>query len=467
MNPIIQLTATETAKRIRAKSLSVAEVVAAHLLRIEDVNPSINAITDVIDGASARAAEMDAAHPGDDAPPLWGVPVTVKVNVDMAGQANTNGVMALKDNIADQDSPVVAGLKAAGAVIVARTNTPEFSLRWFTSNPLHGTTLNPWDSELTPGGSSGGAAAAIAAGMGTIGHGNDLGGSLRYPAFCCGVASIRPSLGRIGAFNPSAPSERPPMAAAMAVQGPIARTVADLRLALTAMAARTSLDPMWSNPGSSGRQRSDRLRVGYSRSLFSDGGEHPLLAKAMDDAITALRSAGVDCVELDFPLADRAAELWGELLFAETDLMLGETMRALATAEFVRMYEGYLSAYRKLDFTQYLQACGERVGVQRAVGQMFDDIDAFLAPTSLTPPFANDLDFTNPEKLNGILKAQRPLHIVNLLGLPAVAVPTELSDAGPVGVQLIAPMHDDVLALDLAERLETEVGTLGFPKLGP
>ncbi len=166
---------------------------------------------------------------------LHGVPVTIKVNVDTAGHATTDGIVAAKDNIAETDSPLVAHMRAAGAVIVGRSNTPAFSLRWFTDNDLHGRTLNPFDAKVTPGGSSGGAAAAVATGMGAIAHGNDYGGSVRYPAWACGVVGLRATVGRVPGYKASAPS-RIISNQMMSVQGPLTRSVADARLALQVMA---------------------------------------------------------------------------------------------------------------------------------------------------------------------------------------------------------------------------------------
>ena len=163
------------------------------------------------------------------------MPVTVKVNVDLKGQATTGGVPANRDAVAVEDNPVVANLRRAGAVILGQTNTPEFSFRWFTENPLHGRTLNPWDPALTPGGSSGGAAAAVASGMCPIAHGNDIAGSVRYPAYACGVAGLRPTAGRIPSYDASDAQGRGLSSQVMSVEGPLARRVRDLRLALAAM----------------------------------------------------------------------------------------------------------------------------------------------------------------------------------------------------------------------------------------
>jgi Asp-tRNA(Asn)/Glu-tRNA(Gln) amidotransferase A subunit family amidase len=165
--------------------------------------------------------------------------------VDYEGRPNPNGVPAQMNIIAPSDAPVVRNLKKAGAIVIGLTNTPEFSFRGFTDNPLHGLTLNPWDPDITCGGSSGGAGAAVAAGIGTIAHGNDIGGSLRWPAHCNGITTIKPTQGRIPAYNQSAAAERPMLAHLMSAQGPLARSVADLRLALEVMSQRDPRDPWW------------------------------------------------------------------------------------------------------------------------------------------------------------------------------------------------------------------------------
>jgi amidase len=212
--PIWQWSAVESAAAIGSGLVTSEEVVRAHVERMHAVNPALNAVVvDLSEQAisAARAADQAKAS-GVALGKLHGVPVTIKINIDVEGQANSNGVVAFKDNIAPGDSPVTANLKKSGAIIIGLTNTPEFSMRGFTDNPLHGATMNPWDGTITCGGSSGGAGASIAAGIGTIAHGNDIGGSLRWPAFCNGIATIKPTQGRIPAFNPSATVERPLMA---------------------------------------------------------------------------------------------------------------------------------------------------------------------------------------------------------------------------------------------------------------
>ena len=201
--------ACDLARAIRTRRISSREAVTSCLARLAAVNPRINAVVDCLaDEALAAADAADrAVATGEPLGPLHGVPVTIKINVDYAGRATTNGVVAFKDRIAQADSPPVANWRKAGAIFIGRTNVPAFSARFFTDNALHGRTLNPWDAGRTPGGSSGGAAAAVATGIGALAHGNDRAGSIRYPAYACGVVGLRPTLGRIPTFEPGAPDE--------------------------------------------------------------------------------------------------------------------------------------------------------------------------------------------------------------------------------------------------------------------
>ena len=246
MSDLWRLSAVELAARIRKGDVSAREAAQSALGRLEAVNPAINAVVDYRPEAVLRqAAEVDAALArGEDAGPLAGVPVTVKINVDQAGFATTNGVTLQKDLIAAENSPVVDNLRRAGAVILGRTNTPAFSLRWFTGNALHGDTLNPRNPALTPGGSSGGAASAVAAGIGHLAHGTDIAGSIRYPAYACGVHGLRPSLGRVAAYNAALP-ERAIGGPAHRGLGPLGRSIADLRVGWPALAAADPRDPWW------------------------------------------------------------------------------------------------------------------------------------------------------------------------------------------------------------------------------
>ena len=443
--------------------VSVGEVTRAHLDRIEAVNGTINAVVDEVADPMAQAHRLDAlgAH---ERGPLHGVPVTIKINVDVEGGRNTNGAAGLRDVTCAQDSPLVANLRRAGAVIVGRTNTPEFSLRFFTSNPLYGVTRNPWDEKLTPGGSSGGAAAALACGIATIAHGNDLGGSLRYPAYCNGLVSIRPSMGRVPAYNPSAPGERPPVTLQMSVQGPITRSVADAREALAVMAGRDARDPMWSAAPHSGRARGGRARVGVAPGAFGADID-AAVSQAVRRASEAAADAGMELVEIDLPDVARMVELWGQLLCTEVEHMMADAIRQHGSDAIVGVCDAYRTRFGTLDLPGYLRACGERMAIARRWSCLFDEVDALLLPVSTRLPFPNDHDLAGQAAVEHVLDGQRPLYIVNLIGLPGVALPTHLAGGVPTGVQLVGAMHDDAHLLDLAALLEAQLGSVGRPPL--
>src|ERR1700744_4091296 len=207
MKDIWRLPAQELAGLVRSKKVSAKEAATAALARLDAVNPAINAVIDHRpEDVLAQAAFVDAAIARNEAVgPLAGVTVTIKVNVDQEGYANTNGLKMQRDLIARSNTPLIENLRKAGAVILGRTNSPAFAYRWFTSNLLHGHTKNPRDPSITPGGSSGGAGSSVAAGIGHIAHGTDIAGSIRYPAYACGVHGLRPTVGRIPAFHPSGP----------------------------------------------------------------------------------------------------------------------------------------------------------------------------------------------------------------------------------------------------------------------
>ncbi|TPW16022.1 MAG: putative amidase, partial [Acidimicrobiaceae bacterium] len=230
--------AIELAGMIARREVSSAEVIEAHLQRIDAVNPALNAIVRVLDvEARAGAVAADrAVAAGAELGPLHGVPITVKENIDLAGTPTTNSLVALAEAVVPIDAPVVSRMRAAGAIPIGRTNLPDLGLRVATESSLHGITRNPWNAALTAGGSSGGEASSLASGMSPIGLGNDLGGSLRNPAHCCGIASIKPSTGVVPSASVLPPENEPLMFQLMGVEGVMARRVADVRSGLLAVA---------------------------------------------------------------------------------------------------------------------------------------------------------------------------------------------------------------------------------------
>ncbi len=453
LDEIIKWTATQTAAKIRDRAVSVSEVTRAHLARIGECEPGLRAVVEVFEEDSLQLAKAQDDQAGPDAPPLLGLPTTIKINVDYAGHPNSNGIPALNETPAEMDSPVVTNLKGDGIVPIGRTNTPEFSLRWFTSNPIYGASLNPVNPTLTPGGSSGGAAAAVATGMGVLGHGNDLGGSLRYPAYCCGLATLRPSMGKVPAFNPSAPAERPASLQMMSVQGTIARCIKDVRLALASAAKRSSIDPLWNAAPNSGRSRGERLTIGIAHDPFGDG-IAPEVAAAVDLAASVLEKQGHRIVAATPPLVDEAARTWGQLLNAETDVMMRDTMEPVASSDLLSTLNTYADIYGIPDLRGFMQAQAMRLTILRAWNLMFDEVDVLVMPVSARPPFALEQDFRQPDTLPDIMQANRFMFPVNVLGLPAATVPTGIDDGVPMGVQIIGACRDDDLCLDVAEEIE-------------
>ena len=288
--PLWQWTAAQIADATHNGQLSALEVTEAALERMATANRSLNAVVESLDDearAAAKALDARAAPKG----PLHGVPVTVKVNTDQKGHATSHGVVAFKDLISPDDAPVVRNLRAAGAVIIGRTNTPEFSFRADTDNPLFGRTYNPWGRHLSAGGSSGGAGSAVMAGIGALAHGNDIGGSLRFPASANGAVTVKPGLGRVPSWNPSQTAESGLLARSMAVQGLLSRNAADLHLSMPALIAPDPRDPFHVPLPWRGTPLRQPIRVAVTREDFGFG-LHPDVASALDKAASALSDAG-------------------------------------------------------------------------------------------------------------------------------------------------------------------------------
>lgn len=458
MSEIIGWSATETVARLRARDVSAVEVCEAHMARLDAVNPGLNAVVEVVPEALDVARQIDEGE--RPASLLAGAPVTAKINADMQGYANSNGLAALADVPCEFDSAVVSNLKAAGAVIIGRTNTPEMSLRWCTSNPHFGTTLNPWDPQITPGGSSGGAASSVAAGIGVLAHGNDLGGSVRYPAYACGICGLKPSRGRIPASNPSAKDGRPEMTMAFSVQGPIGRSVADVQLGLDAMRGFHPGDPNWCSAPANGRMRAPGpMRAGIVRAGFPTS-----TAPAVEDAVTraaaAAEAAGMQVQEVTLPEVERCIAVWGALLFTETQAIYEDFLRAHTSQDLQTWIDGFTRTFQCQDLRGYIQGMSERANLQRLWAGLWDSVDCLIMPTSLIPPFENDLDFKDPSQAPALIHAQAPLYVVNLLGLPSLALPTHVADGLPMGVQIVGPMHDDDKVLATGILLEAHLGRI-------
>lgn len=453
MTELWRLTATELAARIRARDVSAREAADAALTRLDAVNPHLNAVIDHRpEAVRARAGAIDAAIArGKDPGPLAGVPVTVKVNLDQAGFATTNGLVAQKDLVAAENSPVVDNLERAGAVILGRTNTPAFSLRWFTSNLLHGATKNPRDPALTPGGSSGGAASAVAAGIGHIAHGSDIGGSIRYPAYACGVHGLRPTLGRVPAYNASGP-ERAIGPQLMAVSGPLARSIADVKAGLLAMMAPDARDPWFMPVPFEGPPAPRRVAL----CLRPDGmAVAPEVESALLDAARRLETAGYAIDPVDTVPGFR------ESTQLQLRLWLGDGwpgFRAAVEREgdpgALAIMHGVRDLAESLPPDVIATTLARRNAIARAWSRFLDTHPLLLVPVSGALPFPDNEDMKSPEALAQVLEAQLIQTGLPLMGLPGLVVSTGMAGTTPVGVQLIGARYREDLMLEAGAAIE-------------
>lgn len=444
MTDLCHASAVEIARAVKNREVSAVEVTQAHIARVDAVNPKINAIVqDARDEALTAARDVDLKIArGEDPGPLAGVPVTTKVNVDQARFATTNGLTLLKDAVAKHDSPFVASIRNAGGIVLGRTNTPAFSLRWFTKNALHGQTLNPHNAAITPGGSSGGAAAAVAAGLCAIAHGTDIAGSIRYPAYACGLHGLRPTLGRVPAYNATAP-DRFIGAQLMAVSGPIARSMEDIALGLKVMSTPSPLDP-WHVPAT---LDSGPFRKRAALALAPDGmAVAPSVKDALRQAARILEAAGWEVEEVSCPPMRAAAEINATLWMAEMQFSASRMMAREADPDALFVFEIMRRAAGPVDLERVMTALQTRAMLIRAWGVFLQDHPILLCPVSGELPFDQQTDVRSEADFLRIHEAQLTQRGLPVMGMPVLAVATGMAEGKPVGVQLVAArFREDVL----------------------
>jgi len=455
-----QLDATDLARLIRTGRASAREAVQSCLSRMDAVNPALNAVVRRMDDEALAAADAaDAARSrGDALGPLHGVPVTTKVNVDQEGHPTDNGVVAYKDLIAAEDSPVVANLRHAGAIVIGRTNAPAFSMRIFTDNALHGRTLNPLDPAITPGGSSGGAGAAVASGICPIGHGNDIGGSIRIPATCCGIVGLRTGFGRVPAINFSAPGGRPMGGQLMSVQGPHTRTVRDARLALAAMAHGDRRDWKWADMPLQGPAPARPIRVALVPEV-PGGRTHAAQAEAVRAAGRHLAAAGYQVEEVLPPDIPRVIELWHHICVTDVFSSLWPLMRQVGDPDGQASMGAWLAAHPPTDLAGYIAALTERDALQMRWLAWFEKWPLLLMPVLCDLPPAQRSDVT-PDGQKATLESMRSALVAPMLGLPGLAVPVGRSGRLRTGVQIMATRWREDLCLDAGEVIEAGEGVV-------
>ncbi len=433
-------TAVELARMIRHHEVSAREVLDAHLERIDRWNPIVNAIvTRTTDLARARAAELDEALArGEEPGPLHGLPIAHKDLVDTAGIRTTYGSPIYADHVPDVDEPFVARLRAAGTVLVGKTNTPEFGAGSHTFNPVFGPTRNPYDPSRSAGGSSGGAAAALATGMVPIADGSDLGGSLRNPASFCGVVGFRPTL-----------ADQDPRE--LSIDGPMARTVDDVALLWSAMSGL----PRLAVEGDVG---------GVRVACAPDGGGRfpvdPAVAAVIDTARPTFEALGCGTVESS-PDLDGAREVFFTLRarsFAEDFGELLAEHRDEIKATVVWNIEQGLA----LDDGAVDVALERMRNVRAAADRFFATVDYLVQPVSQVPPFPVELEYPTEvagESMPTYLDWMESCWSITVLGGPAISVPCGFTDDGlPIGLQIVGRPGDDGGVLRLAHAFERATG---------
>lgn len=460
-----RLGAAEIATRTLAGDITVEAVTRAAIDRMNATNPRLNAVVEnLADEALERARDLDRARAeGRRTGPLFGVPVTIKVNVDQKGHATTNGVPALKDLIAPANAPVVDNLLKAGAVVIGRTNTPEFSFRADTDNPLYGRTRNPWGDHISCGGSSGGAAVSVMAGMVPLGHGNDIGGSLRFPAAATGAVAIKPGLGRVPAWNPSQSAERGMLAQSMSVQGLIARTAADLGFAMPHLAAPDPRDPFHVPLPWRGARPEIPIRVAFTKETW-EFDLHPEVSRALDMARDALVDAGYKVEEMPPPVLREAALDGYRALMGEMQALMGEDLRKYGSPTLNAIFDEYYAQFPPFQGAELLQVMAQRSHYAREWSLFLERFPLVLTPFLPQPFFRPDRDTEGADGVREALGSALWSYSMNFMGLPAACVPVRLAELAdgpvPINVQIVARRWREDLAIDAAGAIEARLGRM-------
>jgi len=443
------LSAVEQARLVRTGEVSSVELVRTYLERIERLDRILNTYVTVRpEQALADAAALDAS--GGEAP-FRGVPIAVKDLAATAGIRTTYSSAAYAEYVPDFDTAVVRRLREAGFVILGKTNTPEFGTTAFTESELNGATRNPWDTELTPGGSSGGAAAALAAGLTPVAHGSDGGGSIRIPASCCGVFGLKPSRGRVS----SAPFTS---LEGLSTAGPISRTVEDAAALLDVLEGYESGDAWWAPPperpfGEAVREPPGRLRIAVATSP-------PIPTPVHHDCVTAAHDAAVLLAELGHHVVEATPD-WHEPDLFHTFLEVWQVAPALHPVDpslMTPLNRGLVESAHAGAAADYARAVARLGALARRTVAFWREQDVVLTPTLALPPVPIGWQDSVEGAFEQLLRstAFTPFTaIVNLTGLPAASLPLHWSESGlPIGIQAIGPPAGDELLLRLAAQLE-------------
>jgi Asp-tRNA(Asn)/Glu-tRNA(Gln) amidotransferase A subunit family amidase len=460
MNDVVLAPAARQLELVRTGKLSVAELAEAHIQQIERLNPELNAFADFdAERVRAQARQLDAASGPRGA--LHGLPMTLKSSIATAGYRCEIGSLLHKGEIPAQDAEVVARLRAAGALILGTTNCPEFLMAYETANLLHGRTRNPWDLDRTPGGSSGGESAAIAAGMSAAGLGSDSGGSVRVPAHFTSICSLKPTPGRIPGRGHLPPCVGP--FSILGAIGPMARTIGDVALLFKSLSGHDPLDPV-SPPIALRDPSSDELRT-KAIGFFEDDGLVPVTPEtraAVNDAARALREAGFRVEPFRPRTLEPLRKLWWKFfvqcgaMFYEPEIRGNRGKLSPIFNEFL----GIAEAAGPLTATELLNAWAELDVLRAKTLSEMSEYPVLLCPVASIPAFRqNERAWTIDGKSVEYFDAMRYTQWFNALACPAAVIPVGASLEGlPIGVQIVARPFEDEVALGVAAVVDAAFG---------
>lgn len=466
MKPVTQQSAVELLKLLRAGAISALELANEYLAQIERLNPKLNALVD-FDAVRVREQVRTAARSPAERRPLLGLPVTVKASIATAGYRCEIGSLINRGSIPAEDATVVARLRGAGATILGVTNTPEFLMAYETDNLLHGRSCNPWNLDYSPGGSSGGESAAIAAGMSAGGLGSDSGGSVRVPAHFTGICSLKPTPGRIPGSGHLPPCVGP--FAILGVIGPMARTIDDVALLFEVLSGQDRVDPV-SPPVALRKYSLDDLKrfpIGY----FEDDGLTPVTREtreAVQGAARFLRGQGFDVRPFRPKALEQARKLWLTFFVRCGAVFFAPTIRGHEDklSPIFREYLGFSAKEPPLTGDELLEAWAECDVIRGNLLQQMQVFPVLLCPVSSVPAFRHgERSWTVEGQQVAYLDVMRYTQWFNLLAAPAAVVPVGRSPEGlPIGVQVVARPFEDELALGVARVLDREFG-YGVPPM--
>jgi amidase len=458
--------ASELVALIRARAVSPVEVAEAHLCRIEQVNPALNAIVTIAEDAIDRARVCAAAlMSGNDVGPLHGLPVTVKDTIDTAGLRTTSGSRIRAHHVPEQDAASVARLKAAGAIVLGKTNTPEMAVPYETDNPVFGRANNPHNPQMTTGGSSGGEAAAIAACLSPAGLGSDLSGSIRVPAHFCGIAGLKPTAGRV-AMDGHAPAALGVVALGASI-GPMARRVEDLALLFNVLAEPTQFEAAQNGIDIRNPTALRGLRVAW----YADDGVTPVsdeIRATVQNAARALADAGLEVIDVTPPGISKASRLWIDLFSRSVNseiaaLYQGREVEAgPKVARLLREFNPATTDFQeKIEKAERLaDAVLERERLREELLQWMRTTGLILAPVGATAAFEHGAERVEVSgKSISVFRAFSYSQTFNVLGLPSVAVPAGRTANGlPIGVQVVGRPFEERTVLSAAAIIEAALG---------